>query len=109
MFQKSFYCCTVLNCTIVVPEKTPCDAKAKTLLAPNSFRTSAALHSVPAVSTMSSTEKHGMEGGRCVCEREREGGAGGGGKGIVKWLVDEGQRQRCTITLVLCVVSRILF
>jgi hypothetical protein len=37
------------------PENTPCDAKAKTLLAPNSLRTSAALHRVPAVSTISST------------------------------------------------------
>ena len=48
---------------IVLPEKTPWEAKANTLLAPNSFNTSAALHRVPAVSTMSSTTHD---------ERERE-------------------------------------
>jgi hypothetical protein len=53
------------------PENTPCDAKAKTLLAPNSLRTSAALHRVPAVSTISSTAEGEKE------EKERRAGEGG--------------------------------
>ena len=58
---------------IVLPEKTPWEAKANTLLAPNSFNTSAALHRVPAVSTMSSTTHDERERER---ERDRKIGRG---------------------------------
>ena len=37
------------------PDKTPCVIYAETLLAPDSIKASAALHKVPAVSTISST------------------------------------------------------
>lgn len=55
----------------MVPENTPCEANANTLLAPNSLSTSAALHNVPAVSTMSST---GRTGNECVRIRREDRG-----------------------------------
>merc|ERR1719201_2184487 len=42
------------------PEKTPCDGNAKTRLAPALFSFCAALHSVPAVSIMSSTSMQSL-------------------------------------------------
>ena len=44
------------------PDRTPWDAKANTLRAPASFSNAAAVQRVPAVSTISSTEKHSLQG-----------------------------------------------